>query len=271
MESRNGYYSFIQFCPDPGRMEAANVGVLLFHPETGFLKALTKKSNKHLRKFFGSKSHNWDHINSFKNGLVDRIEKEKSRISTLGELELFIGKRANNFQITKPMPIKVSDPETTLRSLFKEFFGDPEPRPSTPRFRSFLGNYLNSPELRNKVKRDVQVQVPIFNRILNVPFGYQNGRFNLISPVYFDSNNGDAIRNKACGYALDGDSIYSMTGSNLGLLQLVVVAKFGSRAGEVEGEVRNLLDNHNVKVYTEQEIPRLVDNIKREGKELQVN
>ena len=36
-----GYYSVIQYCPDRSRLEAANVGVLLFVPAGGYLRART--------------------------------------------------------------------------------------------------------------------------------------------------------------------------------------------------------------------------------------
>ena len=39
MKPSKGCYSLIQYCPDLGRLEAANVGVLLFCPEPHFLKA----------------------------------------------------------------------------------------------------------------------------------------------------------------------------------------------------------------------------------------
>ena len=37
MNSKRGYYSLIQFCPEPSRAEAVNLGVLLFCPEAGFI------------------------------------------------------------------------------------------------------------------------------------------------------------------------------------------------------------------------------------------
>ena len=39
MESAKGYYCLIQYCPDLARLEAANIGVILFCPERGFIRA----------------------------------------------------------------------------------------------------------------------------------------------------------------------------------------------------------------------------------------
>jgi len=39
MDARKGYYTLIQFRPDASRLEAVNMGILLFCPETGFIAA----------------------------------------------------------------------------------------------------------------------------------------------------------------------------------------------------------------------------------------
>ena len=40
MNPETGYYGLIQCCPNPSRLEAANVGVLLFSPEHAFLNRM---------------------------------------------------------------------------------------------------------------------------------------------------------------------------------------------------------------------------------------
>jgi len=37
MNPTNGYYSLVQYCPDPSRVEAANVGAILFCPTLPYL------------------------------------------------------------------------------------------------------------------------------------------------------------------------------------------------------------------------------------------
>lgn len=126
MKPSKGYYCLIQYCPDLGRLEAANVGVLLFSPEPHFIKALTSRNNQRIIRFFGSEGHDWSRIDAFKKGLEDRIGIEGPEIRTVEQLERFIGQRANLLQITPPRPMKVIDPETDLEELFKEFIGDPD-------------------------------------------------------------------------------------------------------------------------------------------------
>ena len=137
MNPAKGYYSLIQYCPDLGRLEAANIGVLLFCPERYFLKALTSNNNRHIIRFFGNEGHDWVRINSFKIGLADRIAIEGRDILTLEQVEKFIAGRANLLQITLPRPMKVNDPNEDLEALFKELVAEPSrsnypPRPPPP-------------------------------------------------------------------------------------------------------------------------------------------
>ncbi len=50
MSTKRGYYSLIQFCPNPSRAEAVNLGVLLFCPEAGFIGARTSATNQRAAK-----------------------------------------------------------------------------------------------------------------------------------------------------------------------------------------------------------------------------
>ena len=45
--ANKAYYCLIQYCPDMSRLEAANVGVVLFCPEKGFLAARMSRDNAH--------------------------------------------------------------------------------------------------------------------------------------------------------------------------------------------------------------------------------
>ena len=125
MKPAKGYYSVIQYCPDLGRFEAANVGVLLFCPEKHFIQALTSSNNGRIIRFFGSEGHDWARINTFKRGLEDRLQKEVSTIKSVEDLQQFIALRANVLQITPPNSMKVHDPEEDLRNLFEEIIGEP--------------------------------------------------------------------------------------------------------------------------------------------------
>ncbi|MFN5907792.1 MAG: DUF3037 domain-containing protein [Planctomyces sp.] len=82
MKPQKGYYSIVQYCPDLSRLEAANIGVLLFCPDSGFLKVLTSANNGRIIRFFGSAGHDWKRINTIKSGLQDRLDKKAFEQST---------------------------------------------------------------------------------------------------------------------------------------------------------------------------------------------
>ena len=267
MKPSKGYYSLIQYCPDLGRLEAANVGVLLFCPERHFLKARTSGNNSRIIHFFGSEGHDWVRLNAFKKGLEDRLAVEGGEIRTVEQLERFIAQRANLLQITWPRPMKVTDPENELEELFKELVAGSMHRTSTRTLKRFLGEKLVTAGLERKIRRDIRVTVPVLQKEVEIPFGFQNGRFNLINPVRFEALHPDNSLVTACKYAVEGRSLYENPDPQLGLLQLVVVGKFRSKDQESPARVKRVLQDYRVTLFRTSELPQLIDEIRRTGKE----
>ena len=268
MKPSKGYYSLIQYCPDLGRLEAANVGVLLFCPERGFLKARTVRKNARIKRFFGSEGHDSKRINAFKKGIEDRIERESGEIRTIEDLEHFIALRANLLQITPPRPMKVTDPAKDLDDLFREIIGEPARRTSTTSLQRYVGDEIRKANLDSFVRRDVPVTVPVFEREVQIPFGYQNARFNLINPVPFEAVDPEQSVGNACKYAVEGRSLYEHPDPELGDLRLVVVGKFRPDDHSSPGRVNRVLNDHGVKLYRMEELPMLLDMIRQTGKEI---
>jgi hypothetical protein len=266
-----GYFSLIQYCPDLGRLEAANVGVLLFCPERSFLKALTTRSNARIKRFFGAAGHDWERIHSFKQGFVERIEREGRDVATLDDLQRFIAQRANLIQLTPPRPMKVLDPEADLRELFDEYLGVgvAKPKSTSKSLRQLLGKKLDAAGLQSKIRRDLRVAVPVLGREIDVPFGFQNGRFNLITPVRFTAaHSTQAVTASACTLAVEGRSLFEHSDSKLGALQLVVVGKFRPNDRESVQLVRRIFDDNQVKLYRTSELPQLIEAIRQTGKDV---
>ncbi len=268
MKPAKGYYSVIQYCPDLGRFEAANVGVLLFCPEKHFIRALTSNNNGRIIRFFGSEGHDLARINTFKRGLEDRLQKEVSTIKSVEDLQQFIALRANVLQITPPNSMKVCDPEEDLRNLFEEIIGEPA-RPERRRsLRGYVSEKFSGAGLEKKVVHDVKVDVPVLQREVDIPFGYQNGRFNLINPVRFGAQNPDQSVVTACKYAVEGRSLYEHSDSTWGKMQLVVLGQFRTKDQETPGRVRRVFDDHSVKLFKMDDLPTLIDEIRRTGKDI---
>lgn len=268
MKPTRGYYCIIQFCPDLGRLEAANIGVLLFCPDLGFLRVRTSNNNTRIRHFFGDEGHDWVQINSFKVGIEQRLEVEREDIRTLEALETFIARRANLIQISPPRPMKVKDPEKDLDQLFTDLVGGQARIHRRSSLKGYLRQKFTTAGLVNKIRTDIRVKVPISERQIEIPYGFKNGRYNLIQLAGFQATNPEHTKLTACRYAVEGESLYENPDPELGRLQLILVGKFGTNQSENRSGVERILNKHRVRLFAVNEVDRLVEEIKKTARDL---
>jgi hypothetical protein len=271
METSKGYYALIQYCPDLSRLEAANIGVVLFCPERGFLRAKIAQGNDRIRRFFGSQDNDWTQINAIKDAIVNRLEVTRKDFKNLDDLTTFISTRANEVQLTAPRPMKVSQPENDLEELFEELVGGRSKQLSRdvaqPVSRA-LERAFHERGVEDLIKRNVTVTVPAFRKPVTVPFGFQNGRFNLIQPVRFQQTTESRVVDTACRHAVEGRSLYEHPDEKLGPLKLIVVGSFASESSEFKDVVADILKENEVTLHTVDEVHELVDEIRSTGKKL---
>lgn len=110
----------MQFCPNPARLEAVNVGVVLYCPDSQFLVSKITKSNQRIRRIFPNDEINLAMVDSAKRGLQKRLAVEQFAIRDLADLQKFVETRANAVTLSPLQPIKVFDPQAELRKLFEE-------------------------------------------------------------------------------------------------------------------------------------------------------
>lgn len=266
MKPIKGYYSLIQYCPDLSRLEAANVGVLLFCPEPHFIRARTTDSVQRIRRFFGSGDRDWDQIRESKRAIEDRLEVEGERFRTLQDLEHFAATRGNEIQLTPPRTVKIFNPEQDLELLFQRLVGGQARRKAVDPVARRLQHSLTQESVAPYIRRNVQVTVPAFHRQLTLPFGYQNGRFNLIKPATFQQARLPGAINRACRFAVEGRSLFEHPDETLGELRLVVVGEFATGQEEAREVVKGILDDNKVRLFTLAELPELLDEIRTTGK-----
>lgn len=117
----NGYFSLIQFCPVMERREAANVGVLLIVPETGYATAKVTHDHARLRRMFGKQAGEPQAVAVLLRSIAGRIVTEKDSLATLEGLRHFIATRANRLLLTQPRAVLVeAHPDATLQELMDE-------------------------------------------------------------------------------------------------------------------------------------------------------
>ncbi len=271
MKAAQGYYSLIQYCPDLSRLEAVNVGVLLFCPDPHFINARTTRSVQRIRRFFGSEDRDWDQIREMITAIEDRLTTEGERYRTRDDLERFVATRGNAVQLTPPRPMKVHHPVQDLEALFQRLVGgDGTRRREVQPIARRLEESLTQEGVAPLVRRDVTVTVPAFRRPLTVPFAYRNGRVNLILPAAFRQERPSGTINQACRHAVEGRSLYEHPDERLGELQLLLVADFPPGQNEVKAVVQDILHENRVRLLTLPDLPRLVEEIQATGKPLAV-
>lgn len=120
MERDQGYYSLVQFCPDPGRAEVANVGVLLFCPKRHFIGVKVAPGNERIRTIFPWVHFDDQQLDAMKTWFRDRIAVERDRFRALADLAHFAATRFNEMRLTAPRSIVVEEPESQLDQIFRE-------------------------------------------------------------------------------------------------------------------------------------------------------
>ena len=157
--------------------------------------------------------------------------------------------------------MRISEIEQDVWALYKRFVGlDRAER--KPRIATHLSQRFFEAGVGDLVRRSVTVEIPVFDKPIRVPFGYQNGRFNLISPIQFKSDTED-ILTKAGKSAIEGEFLYKNRDPKLGDMRLVVVADFAEKnESYCEGLVKRIYNEHEVKLYTFANIDPLVEDIK---------
>ncbi len=254
-----GYYSLIQYCPDRGRLESANIGVLLFCPDSNYLRARLSSGNDRIRAFFGDDAGDLRQINVMKKMLEHRLETEKSGITGLAELQRFAGLLANEIVITAPRPTLVEEPDVELAQLFDDLVGRSQRKepPSEATLVNRLRERMDTPTLKHLVRQNVTVTVPVLGNEVAIPFAYQNGKLNLIAAHEFNQRREQDIFRDLLTKAAQGHLISKHPDPDAGQRQLVIVAAFGPVACEYRSRVAEVLRDHDVGFYDESSIDQL--------------
>jgi hypothetical protein len=128
--SERAFYSVVQYVPDSGRAEAANVGIVLFVPSTRRVEVRTSPTLARVRKFFGPDQQKLRTIEQGLEALKHRLALSQDEFSDESDFASFVAARADSVRLTAPRLVMVTDPLADLNSLYDELVGDSEaPRP----------------------------------------------------------------------------------------------------------------------------------------------
>ena len=261
MTDHRAYYSLVQFCPDRGKAESANIGVLLLCPELRFADVKLAKSNARVAQFFGRDSFEEARLRLSKNALEARIRDKTDWSEGFAALERFIGTRANDIVLTAARPMKTADPAADLVKLFAELV---ETRVSTkaemqPEVFRRLRSQLSEPRFKGRIEFDRKYEVPVMGLRVKAEYAFQNGSLNLVRTRQFSGSPANVMRH-ASELAVEGNLIQKHS-ERANPVVLIVVPAFAGEAAELGDRVSNVFQEFDVQTIAENMIDVFVERI----------
>ncbi len=268
MHPQPGYYSLVQFCPDPSRLEAVNVGVLLFCPASDFVQVKLIDGNDRVKKVFGKEAFHPRALDAAKRGLVYRLEKTDDRPRSKEDLERFVGARADNVRLSEPRSLVVDEPQQELEALFQKLVIEPaRPRarrrpPLVPELEALFRNLKRD----KRARLNVSVEVPVLEKRINVPYVYENGLINYVKPYYFPAKESSA-ENAAMVLAVEGDLLAKHLTADGRDQKLVVVTTFAptDRNDRLRQRVFGVLEEYHVQAVRPENVTEYIEQVQREA------
>lgn len=186
MTRKRAYYSVVQYVPDSGRAEAANVGVVLFVPSLNWIELRASETLERVRKFFAPGKAQLTRITIAIESLRHRIEHARKEFQSEADLAQFIAAKADAVRLTPPRVAMVDEPQNELNELFAELVGDSAdarasiaPKPSLP---PTVARTFGELQAQHRVWRPGKIILPETNKPFDVPYAFKNGRVNYIRP-----------------------------------------------------------------------------------------
>ncbi|MHB1036394.1 MAG: DUF3037 domain-containing protein [Pirellulales bacterium] len=266
MTAKRGYYSLVQFCPNPSRAEAVNLGVILFCPDARFLEAKMAAGNKPAMKLVGQVGVDKAELNAAKRAIEHRLKVDGVSFQTPEDFRRFAETRANVLKLTAPRPIKVVDPAEEILGLFEELVGGRPARQSEQPTVRALEDLFRRLHEANRASLRLDVTIPIVGRHLRVPYAYRNGALNLVKPQLFHEPENQAI-DSAMRLAIEGDLLQKHRLDSEEATRLIVVSSFNrdSHGQEMKDRVTHILRAYEVRNVTEDQVPAFVAQVEREA------
>jgi hypothetical protein len=120
MMAERGHFSLIQFVPDRGRAEGANVGVVVVCPKLGAVRVLMSEGNDSPKRRFGNAVVDEWQLDFAKTALEYRLIADLTEHPTLEALERIRELEGNALTMTVPRTVAVDDVKRVASKLFNE-------------------------------------------------------------------------------------------------------------------------------------------------------
>lgn len=270
MPQSTAYYSIIQYCPNPARAEAANIGVLLFNPAEKYVEARLSQGNRRIERFFGRGSFSREKLNARKRSFENALRISANSLATVEEFVSFLAQFSNELRPTPPKPILVQDSVEELAALYDELVGGTQTKSDKKQreAREKIDGYFKRPSLQGKVVFDQSITIPKVHRSIEIPYSYQNGATNLIKPEFF-ATTAQGV-NKALQLSSEWDLFRRhCSGNGHGEYNLIVISVFNEPVQGIQQNVTTVADvltDFGIDHVSDQDIDEFIQRVEAEAR-----
>lgn len=266
MSRTRALYSVVQYVPHAGRCEAANVGVVIFVPETGRLEVRTTTSLERVQQFFKPKKDERRRIELAVEAFRHRIETSRGEFASVEEFNRFVAARADSVRMTTPRIVILNEGESKLDELYHELvddgIADHRQARKAPKFPAAVSVIFDRLRASGKMWQPGQIVVPEIGHKLKIPFAYKNGRVNLILPRSLATDENTDSNLQKLGF--DGRLIHRHKVNDLDS-KLVVVSSNDQAEPTMEKRYREVLSDFDVRFVPFCESENFAREVEREA------
>ncbi len=270
MKAHKAYYSLIQYCPDRGRAEVANVGVLVLCPALQFVDARTSTNNQRVTGVFGRGTFDSSWLNAVKRSFVDAVRKQSDRMRSLDDVEALAGRLANDLILTAPRVMRSEKPAADLKALFSEYvqrFAPRRPEPIPNSVRSLDQVFRQLEGKRKSVRVGCTFDVPSYPHKVHADYAYNNSHTNLVRLLRIGRSPAQAF---ATAVHLGGESIYVdkhlKVQNHSAKLVVVAAPENASIAKSTEPQLAKLFrDYRTANLIRSAKVPEFAERVEKEA------
>lgn len=266
MEHYQGKYALVQYCPVPERLEFLNIGLVLIIPEIDYVGIRFARGHSRIDKVFGRQSKFY--LEVVKYSFESRLRSELTRSPNGIGFDEFAQKRANDIRVTRLLPVQISDIEADFERIFNDLVGEDDPIVREPRVRQKLREAFRRHRVEQFLDIPDDVELPEYGLKVSVPYGYQNGCYNLIDGMRVPANVSEGLR-EAGKRSMEGGLIWRHFEQGQ-CKRLVVVGDFSKQPNAFYNAVKEQFEASNVRLHRLDDLSPLLkdilDNAEEHGK-----
>ena len=258
MERQSGQYALVQFSPFPERMEFLNIGLVLIVPSLEFIGIRFARGQARLERAFGRQSKSY--LDAIKASFENRLRAELAKFPHGKSFSEFARRRANDVRISQFLPVMISDVLADFDHLFDELVGEDERPVREPRIRRRLREAFSANKVEQFLDKPEEIDLPEYGLRVNVPYGYQNGCYNLIDGMRLSASVSEGLR-EAGKRSLEGGLIWKHFEGGSERKRLVVVGDFSQQSNAFYHAVKDQFAESHVRLHRLDDMRPLLNDI----------